>query len=92
MFTHHRYSEIEDLHRRVRELEEKVQHLRLSRRILMNILETLEREKKRQAETLGRINQRLRKGNHSYARKLMEKNWHIITLQEEINRWGKKGG
>ncbi|NLP18318.1 MAG: translation initiation factor 2 [Firmicutes bacterium] len=91
MFTCQRHLEIENLHLRVRELEDKVQHLRFSRRVLMNILETLENEKQRQREILERTNQRLRRGNRGYALRLMEKNLRIIALQEQINRLERKG-
>ncbi|MGF7185762.1 hypothetical protein GGQ84_001854 [Desulfitispora alkaliphila] len=37
----------DDLRRRIRELEEKVNHLRISRRVLMNLVEKTEMEKKK---------------------------------------------
>jgi len=91
MYNQYQHWEIENLHLRVRELEDRVQHLRFSRRILMNILEELEREKQRQGEILAHTQRCLQRGNRSYALRLMEKNRRIITLQEQVNKLQGRG-
>lgn len=57
---------------RVRELEEKMNQLRLSRRILLNLLEKLEKE-----------NHRLHSVNSRYARSLMLKNIKIVEMESK---------
>ncbi|HHW92741.1 MAG TPA: translation initiation factor 2 [Firmicutes bacterium] len=88
MLDYHHYLEVEDLCLRIRDLEAKVENLRLSRRVLMNILEVSERGKRRETENLERINDRLRRENRRYAQRLMEQNRRILDLQEQIRQLG----
>ncbi|MGI6142936.1 MAG: translation initiation factor 2 [bacterium] len=88
MLDYQHYLEVEDLRLRIRDLEAKVQNLRLSRRVLMNILEVSERGKRQEAENLERINDRLRRNNRRYAQRLMEQNRRILALQEQIRQLG----
>lgn len=88
MLDYQHYLEVEDLRLRIRDLEAKVQNLRLSRRVLMNILEVSERGKRQEAENLERINNRLRRNNRRYAQRLMEQNRRILALQEQIRQLG----
>ncbi|HHV72248.1 MAG TPA: translation initiation factor 2 [Clostridia bacterium] len=76
--------DINDQRRRIRELEEKVEGLRMSRRILMNILDLLEKTKKEEISRLEAENHRLQKANQKYARMILEKNREILFLQNQL--------
>ncbi len=65
-------------------MEEKVEHLRVSRRVLMNLVERLEKEKQDEIGRLERLNLKLRKSNSRYARYILDKNKKIIELKETI--------
>lgn len=88
MLDYDHYLELEDLRLRVRDLEAKVENLRMSRRVLMNILEASERGKRLETEKLERINDRLRRENRRYAQRLMEQNQRILALQEQLRQLG----
>ncbi|HHW55335.1 MAG: translation initiation factor 2 [bacterium] len=88
MLDYDHYLELEDLRLRVRDLEAKVENLRMSRRVLMNILEASERGKRLETEKLERINDRLRRENRRYAQRLMEQNRLILALQEQLRQLG----
>ena len=70
--------------RRVRELEEKVEQLRLSRRVLMNLVEKLERDKSNFLSKLERENKKLHSANYRYARWLFKKNHQIVELESKL--------
>lgn len=55
-------SEIRDmaLERRIKELEEKIEQLRFSRRVLMNLVEKVERERMEAVTKLERLNKNYR--------------------------------
>ncbi|MBE3587149.1 MAG: translation initiation factor 2 [Thermoanaerobacteraceae bacterium] len=72
------------LQRRVRELEEKVEQLRLSRRVLMNLIERMEKEKTTFLAQLERENKRLHRANCRYARSLLRKNLQIVELESRL--------
>lgn len=74
------------LQHRVSELEDKVEQLRLSRRILMNLIEKIEREKNDIFVKLERENKRLHLNNYQYAKTLLNKNKIIIELESKLNR------
>lgn len=69
---------------RIRELEDKVEALRISRRVLMNLIDALEREKKEQFACLRRQNERLQRNNSRYARVIMNRNIRITQLEEQV--------
>lgn len=71
---------------RIRELENKVDALRISRRVLMNLIDALEREKKEQVQKLLSINEKLQKNNCRYAKAIMYRNMRINELESRINR------
>lgn len=75
---------IHDLQARIRELEDKVEALRISRRVLMNLIDALEREKREQLSQLEMQNDRLQKNNCRYARAIMYRNVRIIELEEQL--------
>lgn len=74
--------EVAELKARVKLLEERVQGLRASRRILMNLLASQEREKRAKIDRLEAENQRLQKQSSRYAKVVLERNIRIIRLEE----------
>ena len=70
---------------RVGELEQRVEHLRVSRRVLMNLLEKVEREKVALVHRLERENVRLQRDNTKFAKWIFSKNREIVLLQEKID-------
>lgn len=77
-------TDICNLKKRVRELEEKVEQLRLSRRVLMFLIEKMEKEKVCFQNRLQKENNRLHQDNHRYARRLLSKNLKIIELESKL--------
>lgn len=77
-------SDVIFLQRRVKELEEKVEQLRLSRRVLMNLIEKLEKEKTNFQNRLERENKKLLHTNYRYARWLLCKNRQIVELESKL--------
>ena len=64
---------------KLRQLEERVADLRLSRRVLMSLLEQARADQ----AALERENQRLRKQTASYSRRLWQQNTRIAMLEQE---------
>lgn len=75
-------NELQELRSRVRLLEERLQGLRTSRRILMNLIAAQEREKRAQIQRLEAENGRLQKQSVRYAKALLERNIRIVRLQQ----------
>lgn len=69
---------------RINELEQRVEHLRVSRRVLMNLLEKVEREKITLIHNLEKEKIRLQRDNTRFAHWLFSKNREIAELQERI--------
>lgn len=76
--------ELKVLRARVGELEQRIEHLRVSRRVLMNLLEKVEREKVALVRKLEKENIRLQRDNTRFAKWLFLKNREIIELQDKI--------
>ncbi|MDF9407427.1 translation initiation factor 2 [Pelotomaculum isophthalicicum JI] len=74
------------LRRRIMELEEKVEQLRLSRRVLMNLIERTERERTGFLNKLEKENHRLHRDNCRYARRLLDKNLRIVELESKLGK------
>lgn len=72
------------LKHRVEELEDKVEQLRLSRRVLMNLVEKTEAEKTCFLTRLEKENERLSQNNWRYARCLIRKNRRIWELETRL--------
>jgi len=75
---------IDDLRARVQELENKVEALRISRRVLMSLIETSEKEKKHHLNQLASQNEKLQKNNSRYARAIMHQQVKITELEEQL--------
>jgi cell division septum initiation protein DivIVA len=80
------HEELQDLRNRVRLLEERLQGLRTSRRILMNLMAAQEREKRAAIQRLEAENGRLQKRSARYAQALLERNIRIVRLEQAIRR------
>ncbi len=82
------------LRHRIQELEEKIEQLRLSRRVLMNLIEKIEKDKlgflKTEKDKLGFLkrlekeNRKLQLNNYRYARWLLRKNRQIVELESKL--------
>ena len=68
---------------RVEELEEKVEQLRLSRRVLLNLVEKLEKEKICSLTRLEKENKKLHLINNRYARSIVKKNIQIVEMESK---------
>jgi len=77
--------ELKNTKARVAELEQRIEHLRVSRRVLMNLLEKVEREKVTLVHQLEKENVRLHRDNKRFAKWLLLKNRQIIELQERFD-------
>lgn len=75
---------VDQLQARIRELEEKVEALRISRRVLMNLIDNLEQDRRDQLLRLEIKNERLLRNNCKYARALMNRNLKISQLETKI--------
>lgn len=75
---------------RIGELEQRVEHLRVSRRVLMNLLEKVEREKVSLVHKLEKENIRLHRDNTRFAKWIFTKNREIVELQEKIEEYNEK--
>lgn len=69
---------------RIRELEEKLAQVRLSRRVLLHLLEQVEKERNLFLQSLEKENRRLQQTNARYVRSLLKKNQQIIELQSKL--------
>ncbi|WP_035268276.1 hypothetical protein [Desulfitibacter alkalitolerans] len=58
--------------KKIEELEEKIHQLRVSRRILMNLIENIEREKNLTISQLAKENKKLKLANARYAKRLLD--------------------
>ncbi|HWQ73088.1 MAG TPA: translation initiation factor 2 [Desulfitobacteriaceae bacterium] len=76
------------LRAKVQELEHRIEHLRVSRRVLMNLLEKVEREKILLVRKLEKENMRLHRNNTRFAKWIFSKNREIVKLQEEVSATG----
>ena len=74
---------IAELRIHIHELEEKLVALRISRRVLMNLLDSVEKEKCEQLSLLESQNSKLRKNNWHYAQTIMYQNSRIAKLEEK---------
>lgn len=77
--------ELELMRNKVSELEEQVEHLRISRRVLMSLIERIEREKRVMINNLEKENKRLQQENKRYAKWIWNKNKRIIELETKGN-------
>lgn len=72
--------------KKIVELEKQVNQLRLSRRILMNLIEKMETEKRNLFNQLEKEKQQLRLNNQRYAKWLMQNNYRYMELQASLKK------
>ena len=70
------------LRERVAALEIQLENFRLSRRVLMNLIEKVEKEKNYNIAQLEKENKRLQQNNKRYARNLMKNNLRFNELSQ----------
>lgn len=78
--------EVSRLQHRIRVLEERIQGLRASRRILMNLLTAQEREKRARIQHLEQENTRLHRRSSQFARAILDRNIRIVRLEQSLER------
>lgn len=74
------------LEQRIKELEERIEHLRFSRRVLMNLIEKIEKDKWDILAKLEKQNKKLQVNNSRYARTLLRKNRQIIEMETKLQK------
>lgn len=77
-------TEYQIMKNRIEELEERIEHLRVSRRVLMNLVEKLEKEKNTILTRLEKENRKLQRNNAIYAQNILLKNRRIMELEAEM--------
>ena len=75
---------IGELRVHIQELDDKLAALRVSRRVLMNLLDNVEKERCEQLLILENQNGKLQKNNCHYAQTIMFQNSRIAQLEEKI--------
>ncbi|AKX93848.1 hypothetical protein MTHERMOG20_05640 [Moorella thermoacetica] len=68
------------LYQRIQELENRVEQLRISRRVLMRLVEKSENEKWELVNRLRQEKEQLRARNRRYARVIWQKNRELVFL------------
>lgn len=76
-------SERQYLLQKIAQLEEKVSQLRVSRRVLIQLVERVEHEKSSLIEKMERERKNLKKQNAKYARIILEHNKQLYKFQEK---------
>lgn len=71
---------------RIRQLQDNVFSLRMSRRVLMSLLEQVQAAQQEEINRLEKQNARLARQNQGYAGRLMEQNCRISNLQQQLDR------
>jgi len=72
--------------KKIVELEKQVNQLRLSRRILMNLVEKMENEKRSLFNQLEKEKEQLKLNNQRYAKWLMQNNYRYMELQANLKK------
>lgn len=84
------FTEMSRLVARVRTLEDTVRSLRVSRRVLMNLLAERERAQRGRIRELEKRNEQLRQDNLRYVRRVVEQNMRICALQDTETPGGSR--
>lgn len=71
---------------KIRELQTNISSLRMSRRILMSLLESVQNEHKKDQKKLLEENKKLKRSNHNFAGLLWEKNKRIRELENILQQ------
>ena len=70
---------------RISELEERIEQLRLSRRVLMNLLEDLDKERKSEINKIKAEQKKLKQNNVKYAFNLIQQNAKVAELEKKLH-------
>lgn len=79
-------NQFQDMSKKINELEEKIEQLRFSRRVLMSLVEKLEREKVALLNKLEKENKKLLLNNRKFAQSLLHKNRQIMELEGVLKK------
>lgn len=71
------------MRQKIKDLEKQIEQLRMSRRVLMNLIERMEDERRLNISRLEKENKRLHLDNWRYAKKLMKYNCYLAELKDE---------
>jgi seryl-tRNA synthetase len=77
-------NEAAGLYRRIQELESKVEQLRVSRRVLLRLIEKSEAEKWEMVNRLRQEKEKLQLRNRRYARAIWEKNKELAMITNKL--------
>lgn len=80
------YNDYTYLQKKIRDLENQVNQLRVSRRVLMNLIEKIENDKREILSQLEKEKHRLKLNNQRYAKWLMENNYRYMELIHQVNK------
>lgn len=72
------------LYRRIQQLEDRLEQLRISRRVLLYLVEKSESDKWDLVDRLRREKEKLQLKNRRYARALWHKNKEILLLESKL--------
>lgn len=78
-----RYEESVLYEEKIRRLEDSISTLRMSRRILMSLLEQMQAAHRFEAERLRKDNNRLKRQLHATARQMWQQNTERLTMEKE---------
>jgi hypothetical protein len=82
--------EVAHLMARVKTLEDTVRSLRVSRRVLMNLMAERERSHEGRIRDLERKNKRLRRDNRRYAQRMLEQNIRLMGMENPASSDGRR--
>ncbi|MDN5345173.1 MAG: hypothetical protein PWQ18_1287 [Clostridia bacterium] len=77
-------NEVAALYRRIQELENRIEQLRVSRRVLMRLVEKSEAEKWEMVSRLRQEKAQIENRNRRYARAIWEKNKQLVLITSKI--------
>ena len=76
--------EKQDYISRIKELEERIEQLRLSRRVMMSLLENIDKERRSEIGKMLVAQKKLKKTNVKYAFDILQKNSKLLELKTEL--------
>lgn len=76
--------EKQDYISRIKELEERIEQLRLSRRVMMSLLENVDKERRNEIGKMLVEHKKLKKTNVKYAFDILQKNSKLLELNTAL--------
>jgi predicted RNase H-like nuclease (RuvC/YqgF family) len=74
------------LEERIRELESRIDKLHMNRRLLLDIIDSMEQDYQAKLMDLETKNSQLQRVNCRYARAIMARNARILELEEQLQQ------